>query len=199
MGHCCYDCLSSYSTMITTRFLTPSEYPQYADWLKKLDPETRATYFGVLYTDQQIDNLVKGIFENPTHHYFLVAEFKNQWIGTIHIAESNIDEVEFGVVVDPLHRGNGIADRMMSEAIVFARNRGYNGLYMHCLSWNQPIKHLCKKYGMELHSEAGETDTKLELPPADFKTVTQEVLTRNRNLYRMFLQKTVPFFEEVYG
>jgi RimJ/RimL family protein N-acetyltransferase len=108
-------------------------------------------------------------------------------------------EVELGFIVDPDHRGNGIADRLMKETITWARNRGYNSVYLHCLSWNQPIKRLCIKNGMELHTEYGETDTKLELAPADFKSITEEVLTRNRNVYRMFLQNTVPFLADVYS
>lgn len=185
--------------MITTRFLSEFEYPEYAVWLKKLDNETRATYFGIQYTDEQIDNLVNGIIGNPHMHNFLVAEFKGKWIGTIHIAETEIDEVEFGVIVDAKHRGKGIADRLMGEAITWTRNRGYQSLYMHCLSWNTPIKKLCIKHGMNLQTAYGETDTKLALPPADLTTITQEVITRNRNVYRMFLQRIVPFWDEVYG
>lgn len=185
--------------MITTRFLTVSEYGRYAAWLKKLDFETRQIYFGVPQHDEGIDHLVDGIVKDSTKHFFLVAEYKGEWIGTIHIAESAIDEVEFGVIVGADHRGRGIADRMMREAIVWVRNRGYHSLYMHCLSWNQPIKHLCHKYGMQLRSEYGETETKLPLPPADLTTITEEVITRNRNVYRMMLQRMVPFLDEVYG
>jgi len=185
--------------MITTRFLHKHEYPQYADWVKKLDKETRATYFGVQYTDEQIDNLVKSIVEHSDKHHFLVAEYKNDWIGTIHIAEVHSEEVEFGFIVDAEHRGNGIADRMMKEAIVWSRNRGYHSLYMHCLSWNQPIKKLCIKNGMELHTEYGETDTKLELEPADINSITQEVWQRNRQAYRMILQTFNPLLKEIYN
>lgn len=185
--------------MITTRFLAEHEYPEYANWVKKLDKETRGTYFGVQYTDEQIDKLVSSIVETADKHHFLVAEFKGAWIGTIHIAEVSDQEVEFGFIVDAEHRGHGIADRMMSEAIVWSRNRGYHSLYMHCLSWNQPIKHLCIKHGMELHTEYGETDTKLELDPPDMSSLTEEVLIRNRQAYRMLLQNFVPFLNEVYS
>lgn len=185
--------------MITTRFLAYSEYAEYSTWVKKLDPETRATYFGSQYTDEQIDNLVKGIIEKEDQHHFLVAEFKGEWIGTIHIAEVTKDEVEFGVIVDAEHRGNGIADRMMKEALLWTRNRGYHSLYMHCLSWNQPIKRLCIKHGMELHSEYGETETKLTLPAPDIKSIADEAIIRNRQAYRMLLQTVVPFLGEVYS
>ena len=185
--------------MITTRFLATHEYPQYADWVKRLDRETRGTYFQVQYTDEQIDNLVKGIVEKSDKHNFLVAEYKGKWIGTIHIAEMAPDEVEFGFIVDEAHRGHGIADRMMSGALIWSRNRGYHSLHMHCLSWNQPIKKLCVKHGMELHSEYGETETKLELDPPDITSITQEVMQRNRQAYRMMLQTFNPLLQEVYN
>ena len=184
--------------MITTRFLSKHEYPEYASWVKKLDSETRGLYFGIQYTDEQIDRLVDNIVENSHKHFFLVAEYKGNWIGTIHIAEVDKDEIEFGFIVDEEHRGHGIADRMMKEAVVWSRNRGYTSLYMHCLPWNQPIKKLCIKNGMELHTEYGETDTKLELDPPDIKSVIKELAIRNQQVYRMMLQTVNPFLKEVY-
>lgn len=184
--------------MITTRFLSEQEYPQYASWVKKLDSDTRSTYFGIPYTDEQIDNLVTRIVDQTNQHHFLVAEFKGKWIGTIHIAETSDSEVEFGFIVDEEHRGHGIADRMMQEAIVWARNRGYSALYMHCLSRNTPIKRLCIKHGMALETEYGETETKLPLQPPDVTSLTAEIVNRNRQVYRMMLQSVNPFFKEVY-
>lgn len=185
--------------MITTRFLSPIEYRKYATWLKKLDKDSRTTYFGVPQGDYQIDNLVDGIVNNLSAHNFLVAEYKGEWIGTIHIAETVDKEVEFGVIVDQEHRGNGIADRMLGEAITWARNRGYESLYMHCLSWNTPIKRLCIKHGMQLETESGETETKIALPPADIASISTEIISHNRNMYRMVLQASVPFLAKVYA
>lgn len=184
--------------MITTRFLAESEYSQYASWVKKLDSDTRATYFGIPYTDEQIDNLVSRIVDQTNQHHFLVAEFKGKWIGTIHIAETSDSEVEFGFIVDEDHRGHGIADRMMQEAIIWVRNRGYSALYMHCLSRNTPIKRLCIKHGMLLETEYGETETKLPLQPPDITTFTTEIVNHNRQGYRMMLQSVNPFLKEVY-
>ena len=59
--------------MITTRFLAPGEYYQYEAWVKKLDDQTRTTYFGVPQGDYQIEQLVKGIVDKPLEHNFLVA------------------------------------------------------------------------------------------------------------------------------
>jgi RimJ/RimL family protein N-acetyltransferase len=178
--------------------LNTHEYGEYAGWMKKLDRDTRALYFGAPYGDEQIDDLVNKIVEKSDLHHFLVAEYKGAWIGTIHIAEVNDKEVEFGFVVDPEHRGNGIADRMMNEALLWTRNRGFSQLYMHCLSWNAPIKRLCIKHGMELHTESGETDTVLDLEPADFQSYTEEMVSRNRQAYRMMIQTFNPLLKEAY-
>lgn len=185
--------------MITTRFLLESEYREYAKWIKKQDEDSRSVYFGANFPDSAIDTLVEKFVTDSDKHWFLVAEYKGEWIGTIHIAECSENEVEFGFMVDPKHRGHGIADRLMTEAITWCRNRGYKSLFMHCLTRNAPIKHLCIKHGMDLESEYGETETKLPLQPADFSSVTQEIITRNRNVYRIMLQNMVPFLEEVYN
>ena len=183
--------------MITTRFLATYEYSQYATWLKGQDNETKHLYFGFMQSDENIDRLIKNL-KHPDN-FFLVAEHKGQWSGTVHIAVSAIDEVEFGVIVSSNFRGRGVADRMLSEAIIWSRNRGYATLYMHCLTWNQPIKRLCTKHGLMVNSSLGESETKMPLPPADITSVTKEIATRNKNIYRMLLQSTVPFIGEIYG
>ena len=185
--------------MITTRFLPTSEFYRYAEWLKNQDADTRAMYFGAPVGDYHIDSLLDSISKNPQDHEILVAEHKGEWAGTIHLAGGNVDEVEFGVIVGKEHRGHGVADCMMGEAIVWARNRGFRTLYMHCLSWNTPIKKLCIKHGLILKSSDGETETKTELPPPDLGTLTQEYANRNRNVYRMLLQTAYPLLAEIYG
>jgi len=185
--------------MITTRLLAASEFYQYEAWLKAQDPETRAMYFGAPVGDYHIETLVTNIKTNPQDHNILVAEHKGQWIGTIHLAGGNVNEIEFGVIVGKEHRGHGVADRMLGEAIIWARNRGFRTLYMHCLSWNAPIKKLCIKHGLILKSSDGETETKTELPPPDITTLTKEYTNRNRNVYRMMLQTACPLFAEIYG
>ena len=186
--------------MLTTRFLSPTEYYRYGEWLKKQDADTRHLYFGIPMSDKGIDSLLKNVLDNKQEHYFLVAEEKSTIVGTIHIAIINGDEVEFGVIVDGNLRGQGIGNQLIGEAIIWARNRGYATLYMHCLSWNRPIRHLCTKHGLEVRSfpQDGEAETKVSLPPLDFATLTAEVITKNTNLYKRMLQRN-PFFESVYG
>ena len=185
--------------MIITRFLDSDEYPVYGDWLKSQDQETLHTYFGAAVSEYQIDQLIKSVMSDITKHHFLVAEQNHHIVGSIHISESAVDEVEFGVMVAGAHRGQGLGDRLISEAITWSRNRGYHSLYMHCLSWNSAIKHLCTKHGLKITSQGSESETKTSLPPANIFSVSKELGTVQRNIYRRLLQRNIDLIQEIYG
>ena len=170
----------------------------YGDWLKIQDVETRNLYFGVASNEYVIDSLIERILKNPEDHHFLVAKDKGRWIGTIHIAATG-KQIEFGLIVDPEYRGRGIAGAMLEECLIWARNRGYKELYMHCLSWNQPIRHLCNKHRLESKSMFGESEVQLELPPPTFITLAKEASIKNRNMFHMWLQNNQLWYQEIYG
>ena len=185
--------------MITTRFLSTDEYHWYGDWLRDQDENTKQSFFGMTVSDYFIDNLVNTFVQNKDNNYFLVAEQNGIWIGTIHIAIVNTDEVEFGVIIDVGNRKKGIANQLMNEAIIWARNRGYTNLYMHCLKENRAIQHLCEKHGLEIKKEVSgtEVDTRVKLPPASVTSVGQEYMIRSSNLYKMFLQNQTNMFSQM--
>lgn len=183
--------------MITTRFLTPKEYNWYADWMKEQDEETIRLFFGIPVTEYFIDNLVKGFADNPDQHNFLVAERNGVWVGTVHIAIASDTDVEFGIIVDHSCRKQGIADMMMKESIQWATHRKYTHLYMHCLSWNKPIRNLCEKHGLEVKNftDGREVDSICKLPPLRITSqVGKEFSMKNHNLYRLILQSEEEMF-----
>jgi RimJ/RimL family protein N-acetyltransferase len=184
--------------MIITEFLAIQDYPKFGDWLRIQDEETRQLYFGVSGSDHVINALMDRVVGNPDDHYFLVAKDKNRWVGTIHIAVNNC-VVEFGVIVDEEYRGQGIANTLMDEALVWARNRGYKELFMHCLGWNKPIQHLCHKHGLATHNMYGDSEVELKLEPANWITINKEICIKQRNLFHMFLQNSTRFYQEIYS
>lgn len=179
--------------MITTRLLTHNEYASYGKWLKRQDAETLRLYFGCPMSKESIDTLVKKICNDPTNHEFLVAEKDGKRVGCVHIGISG-QEVEFGIIIDKKLRGQKIGSKLLSEAILWARNRNYNNLYMHCLSWNQPIKHLCAKHGLAMSSMYGETEVKVELPPRTFQSLVKENTTKQSQLWKMLLKNINPYY-----
>ena len=175
--------------MISTRFLSITDYELYGSWLREQSEETLATYFGIAVSDTYINHLIDGIASNPEEHYFLVATHGTTWAGVIHMARISETEMEFGVMVAEPYRNQGIADQLMSEAIVWIRNRGFDTLYLHCVTWNRAMKHLANKHGLIMHEDHGDADVCSRIPPASMISYAQEATTRNRNIFIMGLQQ----------
>jgi RimJ/RimL family protein N-acetyltransferase len=184
--------------MIITEFLPVRDYPKFKDWLMIQDKETCQLYFGVAGSHHIIDALMDRVLANSDDHHFLVAKDKNRWIGTIHIAVSG-SAVEFGVIVDEEYRCQGVAGNMLDEAIVWARNRGYRELFMHCLGWNKPIQYLCHKHGLATHNMYGDSEVEMRLDPANWITINRELCIKQRNLFHKFLQNNTMLYHEIYG
>lgn len=162
--------------MLTTELLLRDQYAKYGSWLKAQDPQTLHVYFGYSMNKKSIDALVKQFMNDSKNNHFLVAKINGNWAGTIHIASCGT-EVEFGVIVSPKYRKLGIADTMMDEAITCARNRHYHHLFMHCISWNRPIKRLCEKHGLIPRNMMGDSEANLQLDPPNWGTYFKEQMT----------------------
>lgn len=184
--------------MIITEFLPVQDYKQYGDWLEIQDEETRQLYFGIAGSHHVIHALIDRVVGNPDDHHFLIAKDGARWVGTIHIAVHN-RVVEFGIIVDEEYRGQGVANLLMEEALIWARNRGYEELYMHCLGWNKPIQHLCHKHGLTTTNMLGDSEVELKLEPANWITINKEICIKQRNLFHKFLQNTNTLYHEIYG
>lgn len=174
--------------MITTMFLPREQYALYGDWLMRQDRDTLKNYFGITVSQQFIQDLVERIVDNAGRHYFLVAFDHARWLGAIHMATHLNEDIEFGIIVDSEYRGQGVADRLMDEAVTWAQNRRYKRLYLHCLSWNLPIKHLCKKYGLDIHDFDGSGEVNVQLPPPSMISVGKEFMSNNRNIFTRMLE-----------
>jgi GNAT superfamily N-acetyltransferase len=165
--------------MIRTFFLPHKKWLKYGQWLKKQDSETLRNYFGLATKEFAIDQLIQRINRAPEQHHILVASNDNEWLGVIHIA-THEETVEFGIIVDMRYRKQGVADLMMDQAITWSRNRYYKYLFMHCISWNLPIKRLCEKYNLSPRNIMGEAEVKMELAPPDFSSMIKELRNSQR-------------------
>jgi RimJ/RimL family protein N-acetyltransferase len=185
--------------MFATEFLAHQDHYRYGDWLKSQDDDTRYLYFGVTGGEGLIERLIDQIEIKPDQHEILVAKNCDGWIGTLHIAKINATTIEFGMIVHKDYRGEGIGNTMLEEAIVWARNRNYSELFMHCLGWNKPIQHLCQKHGLLPRNILGDSEVNIHLNPPSWITIAQEVGIKQRNVYHTFLQNSKFLYQEMYG
>ena len=185
--------------MIATRFLSINQYELYGSWLREQSEETLSTYFGMAVSTTYITHLVDSIVSNPEEHHFLIATQGATWVGVVHMARISETEIEFGIMVAEPNRGQGIADQLMSEAIVWIRNRGFDTLYLHCVAWNRAMKHLAHKHGLIMYEDHGDAEVCTHIPPPSMISYAQEAVTRNRNIFIMSLQQVWLPFDELLG
>lgn len=174
--------------MLTTEFLSRDQFSEYGSWLKAQDPQTIHHYFGCAMDPDAIDQLIRQFLNRPKNNHFLTAKINNVWVGTIHIA-THETQVEFGVIVALQYRKQGIANMMMDEAITWARNRYFKDLYMHCISWNRPIKNLCQKHGLIPRNMLGDSEALLQLDPPNPATILKEQMFITKRNWHIWLQQ----------
>ena len=71
---------------------------------------------------------------------------------------------EFGVSVLPRSRGRGFGKRLFERAMLHARNRGVNLLFIHALSENRAMLRIAKGAGASIRRDGSESDAWLVLP-----------------------------------
>lgn len=186
--------------MPSMHFLQPQELDLYGDWLKRQDADSRSMYFGLQASDDYIDALISRMLSLPDRHHVLVAANTDKWAGTLHIVD--IDgghQAEFGLMVQTADRGQGLGSRLMDQGITWLRNRGFDSLHLHCLNHNTPMKKLCRKYGLNIRQDQGESDAEVAIPPASFFSIGKEITSAQNNFYSMMLKGTWLTFRELYG
>jgi len=170
--------------MAQTRKLLPSEGPLLADHLLRLSPEDRRLRFGgMLLRDEAVRRYVASI---DWAHSWSVGYFAD---GTLRaVVQLSVPRpgtpgaldwlrpgaAEFAVSVEKPWQRQGIATRLMAQAVVVARNRNVRDLYMLCLPENEPMRRLARKVGIRLVFRDGEITGHVDLPAPDQVTVFAE-------------------------
>lgn len=181
--------------MITYRVLEGRDLAHYATFLKQRSIDSLVMYFGYAVNHEHIDRLIVTMMDKPELHYVLLAEDDNfEPVATVHMAQMNKHEMEFGFMVAEPYRKQGIASGMMDFAMTWCRNRGFNDIFMHCLSYNAPIKHLVRKHGLEISSEGTEADARVTLPRTNIFSIGHEMFMRQQNIVNTNIKHHIQSF-----
>lgn len=153
--------------------LTPADRERIYRHFSKLDAEDLRLRFGTVLDDTGIRGYCDKLdFEKGA--LFGVFGPSLELDGVAHLALWQ-GAAEVGLSVLSSARGAGVGSRLFDRAALHARNSGVAELFMHCLRENAAIRHIAKRAGMRIISEAGEADAYLELPLATPFTVGQEL------------------------
>ena len=136
--------------------------------LMALSAADRYLRFGYAAGDEQIARYVAGLdFERD--EVFGVYNRKLDLIALAHLAYPGADSplpgaAEFGVSVAAHARGRGYGALLFEHAMLHARNRGLDSLFIHALSENTAMLRIARKAGARVERSGSETDAYLKLP-----------------------------------
>ena len=161
---------------VPIRSLSPEQRPTIAAHLLALDERDRYLRFGYPANDAQIQRYVDGLnFERDelfgifnrqlelvalAHLAFPGPGFSSQASGALPPPAA-----EFGVSVVADARGRGWGARLFEHAVLHARNRRHDTLFIHALSENTAMLRIARKAGGVVVRSGSETDAFVRLPP----------------------------------
>lgn len=170
---------------VPIRSLTPRHRERILAHLLALAEHDRYLRFGYPATDAQIARYVDTL-DFDRDEVFGIFNRKLELIAAAHLAYSPAPQrsdqpamAEFGVSVLPNARGRHFGGRLFDHAILHARNRGVETLFIHALSENTAMLRIARKAGAEVVREGSETEAWLKLPPETVGSRFDEVMEQH--------------------
>ncbi len=153
---------------IPIRSLSPGERPRILAHLTNLPERDRYLRFGYAATDEQIGRYVDGL-DFDRDEVFGIFNRRLDLIALAHLAYPNADApspkaAEFGGSVAAHARSRGYGGRLFEHAMLHARNRGLDSLFIHALSENTAMLRIARKAGATVERAGSESDAYLKLP-----------------------------------
>lgn len=157
------------SPWIPIRSLAPRHRGRIAAHLLALPERDRYLRFGYAAGDAQIERYVEGL-DFDRDEVFGVFNRKLVLIALAHLAYPRPDQpagpraAEFGGSVLPSVRGRGYGARLFEHAMLHARNRGLDTMFIHALSENTTMLHIARRAGAVVQRDGSESEAFLKLP-----------------------------------
>lgn len=150
--------------------------------LKALEPDDRYLRFGYSASDAQLERYVDSLnFERD--EVFGVFNRQLELIAVAHLAYSAEPQlpgqpamVEFGVSVAHEARGRGYGKQLFRHAVLHARNRDIDTLFIYALSENAAMLHIARAEGATIERNGSDSEAWLKLPPASLGSQLDEFI-----------------------
>src|SRR5438067_4857583 len=167
---------------VPIRSLAARHRPRITAHLLALNEHDRYLRFGYPATDEQIEKYVETLdFERD--EVFGVFNRRLDLIALAHLAYSPAPQqanpralAEFGVSVLDKVRGRGYGVRLFEHAVLHARNRGVDTLFIHALTENTAMLKIARKAGAIVERNGSESEAWLQLPPETLVTRVGEMM-----------------------
>ncbi len=178
--------------MLVFRKLLAHESACLKDHLLRLDDQDRRLRFGHAVSAEVILAYVDGLVWS---HSWIVGAFEGEVLrGVAELRDAGLPGSrpgrrigELSVTVEPAWRNRGVATRLLEEALLVARNRGFETLYLLCLPENQVMQHVARRLGERLSFRDGDVEVLVRAPEPDPLSVFSEMIGDALALWRAAL------------
>ena len=167
---------------VPIRSLAARHRPRIAAHLLALNAHDRYLRFGYPATDEQIAKYV-DLLDFERDELFGIFNRRLELIAMAHLAHApdtghgqHARMAEFGVSVLAKARGRSYGTRLFEHAMLHARNRGIDTLFIHALSENTAMLKIARKAGAAVERAGSETEAWLKLPPETLVTRFGELM-----------------------
>ena len=169
---------------IPVRSLTERHRSRILSHLLALAEHDRYLRFGYAASDAQIERYVEAI-DFDSDEVFGIFNRRLELIAMAHLAMprqlASPDAAafaEFGVSVLHKARGRGLGQRLFEHAVLYARNRGIDTLFIHALSENAAMLKIARNAGAVVERDGPEAQAYLKLPPDNLATHVDEAIVQ---------------------
>ncbi len=185
---------------VPIRSLGPRHRERILAHLLALDERSRYLRFGYAASDAQIARYVDTL-EFEQDEVFGIFNRRLELISMAHLAHrppgdhrGRLAASEFGVSVLPKARRRGFGRRLFEHAMLHARNRGVDAIFIHALSENTAMLKLARSAGATVERDGSESEAWLKLPPDSLASHLDEMLVERASEldYRIKLHSRRP-------
>ena len=125
-------------------------------FIKDLVGNDRRLRFGGSLSDEAIETYLKSSFVDfgINNMWFIVdvespETFGRKVVATCHVNyDCKTNTAELGLTVSPDYRNQKIGQELYNRGVTWARMKGAETIFMHCLSENKTMQHIARKAGM---------------------------------------------------
>ena len=167
---------------VPIRSLGPRHRARIVAHLLALDVSDRYLRFGYPASDAQLSKYV-DMLDFEQDEVFGIFSRRLELIAMAHLAHAATAPVdgrpamsEFGGSVLPQARNRGFGRRLFEHAMLHARNRGVEMLFIHALSENAAMLKIARNAGATVERDGSESEAWLKLPPDSFASHVGEMV-----------------------
>ena len=177
--------LQHLSSWVPIRSLARRHRRRIREHLLSLSERDRYLRFGYPASDEQITRYAMGL-DFDRDEVLGIFNRRLELVAMAHLAYEPQPQrpgkpamAEFGVSVLGKLRGRGIGARLFERAVLHARNRGIDTLFIHALSENAPMLKIARKAGATVERDGSESEAWLRLPPDTVASHVGEAIERH--------------------